>query len=253
MAAYSPSSTIISPRQTGTIPPVIGGGGWKVVYRSGAVAALLSVICVAIAGVVLVTNPSPTTVSGWYAAFQQNPLVGLLQLDLVMLVSYALTLVLYFALYGALRQVNESLVTFATLLGVVSIVTYFASNVSFTMLVLSQKYAVATSEADRSQLLAAGQSALATWQGSAFDVSYVLGGVGILLFAVVMLRSAVFSNVTAYVTLVLGALMLIPATAGQLGYILSIISLLPLVVWDVLVALRLFRLARAATTASVAP
>lgn len=253
MAAYSPSSTIISQRQTGTVPPVIGGGGWKVVYRAGAVAALLSVICVAIAGVVLVTNPSPTTVSGWYASLHQNPLVGLLQLDLVMLVSYALTLVLYFALYGALRQVNEPLVTLAALVGVVSIVTYFASNVSFTMLVLSQKYAVATSEAERSQLLAAGQSALATWQGSAFDVSYVLGGVGILLFAVVMLRSAVFSKVTAYVTLVLGALMLIPATAGQLGYILSIISLLPLVVWDVLVALRLFRLARAATAASVAP
>ncbi len=252
MAAYSPSSTVISQGRTGAISPVIGGGGWRSMYRAGAVAALLSVVCVAIAGVILVTNPSPTTVSGWYASLHQNPLVGLLQLDLMMLVSYALTIVLYFALYGALRQVNEPLVTFAALLGVISIVTYFASNVSFTMLLLSQKYAVATSEAERSQLLAAGQSALATWQGSAFDVSYVLGGVSILLFAVVMLRSAVFNKVTAYVTLLLGALMLIPATAGQVGLTLSIISLLPLVVWDVLVALRLFRLARAATTASVA-
>ncbi len=252
MAAYSPSSAVTTQRRTGTIPPVIGGGGWRVMYTAGAVAALLSVVCVAIAGIVLVTNPSPTTVSGWYAAFQQNPLVGLLQLDLMMLVSYALTIVLYVALYGALRQVNEPLVTLAALLGIISIVTYFASNVSFTMLLLSQKYTAATSEAERSQLLAAGQSALATWQGSAFDVSYVLGGVAVLLFAVIMLRSAVFSKVTAYVTLLLGALMLIPATAGTVGLALSIISLLPLVVWDVRVALRLFRLARATSPVTVA-
>lgn len=253
MNTYSPPAAVVTQRRRGTIPPAIEGGAWRNVYRAGAVAALLTVVCVAIAGAVLITNPSPTTVSGWYAIFQRNPLIGLLELDLMMLVSYALMIVLYVALYGALRQVNEPLVSLAALLGIISIVTYFASNVSFTMLELSQKYAAATSEAERSQLLAAGQSALATWEGSAFDVSYVLGGVGMLLFGVVMLQSAVFSKVTAYISLTLGALMLIPATAGSVGFTLSVISLLPLVVWDVLIALRLFRLARAAHPVGTAP
>lgn len=252
MNTFSPPTAVVNRRQTETTLPASEGGAWSGVYRAGAIAALLTIVCVAIAGAVLVTNPLPTTVSGWYATLQQNPLMGLLELDLMMLVSYALMIVLYVALYGALRRDNEPLALLATLLGIASIVTYFASNVSFTMLELSQKYAAATSEAERSQLLAAGQSALATWEGSAFDVSYVLGGVGMLLFAVVMLRSAVFGKVTAYLTLALGAMMLIPATAGTVGLILSVISLLPLVVWDVLVALRLFRLARAAHPAGIA-
>ncbi len=47
---------------------------------------------------------------------------------------------------------------------------------------------------------------LAIHQGTAFDVSYVLGSVAPLIISVVMLRSNIFSNVTAYVGILASAL-----------------------------------------------
>lgn len=64
-----------------------------------------------------------------------------------------------------------------------------------------------------------------------------------LIIAVVMLRSAVFGRPTGYIGLLTGALMLIPATAGTVGLVLSLISLAPALVWDILIARRLFQLA----------
>lgn len=63
--------------------------------------------------------------------------------------------------------------------------------------------------------------------------------------AAVMLRSGVFSRATAYVGLATGALIVIPATVGTLGLILSLLSLIPTAAWFILVALRLFQLGRA--------
>lgn len=218
---------------------------WKPIYLLASLAAVLSVGCVAIAIVVYSTNPPPTTVVDWFAFLHTNGLIGLLDLDLMMLVSYALMGVIYLALYGALRRVNEPFVLLATVTGFVSITTYFASNPAFNMLLLSDKYAAATSAAERAQLLAAGQSALASWQGTAYDVSYVLGAVPMLILAVVMLRSTIFSRATAYVGIAVGVLMLLPATAGPIGLVVAFVSLVPLVVWLILIALRFFQLASA--------
>jgi hypothetical protein len=214
-------------------------------YMLAGVAAALSVVCVAVAIVVYSTNPPPTTVSDWFAFFHRNGFLGLLDLDLMMVVSYALMGVIYVALYGALRRVNEPFVLLATITGFVSIATYFASNPAFNMLLLSDKYAAATSAAEQAQLLAAGQSALANWQGTAYDVSYVLGAVPMLILAVVMLRSTIFSRATAYIGIIVGVLMLLPATAGPVGLVIAFVSLAPLVVWQILIALRFFQLASA--------
>ncbi|HEY7975894.1 MAG TPA: hypothetical protein VID72_11155 [Ktedonobacterales bacterium] len=216
---------------------------WRPIYRAGGVAALLTVMTVVIAIPVFIVSPPPTTVAEWFALLHRNGVVGLIDLDLVMMAGIGLSGLIYLALFGALRRVNQPVLALAAIVGYVSIATYFASNVAFNMLLLSDKYATATSEAERSQLLAAGQAALATWQGSAYDVSYVLGGVAILIFSAVMLRSAIFGKATAYLGLLFGLMMLAPATAGTVGIILAFASLLPMVVWEILIARRLFQLA----------
>ena len=214
-------------------------------------AALLSVVCVIVAIVVYVTNPPPTSVGDWFALFQRSGILGLLDLDLLMLVSFALMGVIYVALYGALRRVNEPFMLLSLLTGFATIATYFASNPAFTMLLLSQKYAATTSASEQAQLLAAGQSALANWQGTAYDVSYVLGAVPMLIIAIVMLRSQVFSRVTAYVGIVVGALMILPASAGPVGLVMAFLSLVPLVVWMILIALRFFQLGHGTRTSDL--
>ncbi|HEU5345661.1 MAG TPA: DUF4386 family protein [Ktedonobacterales bacterium] len=216
---------------------------WKPIYRMGGVAALISVAVIVVAVPIYLISPPPTSVLDWFTLFHRNALLGLLDLDLLMLIGIAMSGLIYIALYGALRQINRPLMALGTIIGLVSVTVYFASNTAFNMLSLSSQYDAATTEAERSRLLAAGQATLAIWQGSAYDIGYVLGGVAMLIIAVVMLRSAVFSRPTAYIGLLTGALMLIPATAGTVGLVLSLVSLAPALIWDILIARRLFQLA----------
>ena len=216
---------------------------WKPVYRAAGLAALLSIAFTFLAVIILIANPPPTTITAWFALFQRNALLGLIDLGFLMLAPYVLMGIIYVALYGALHRGHEPIMALATLCGMASIVTYISSNTAFNMLVLSGKYAVATSEAQRAEIRAAGQAMLAIWQGAAYDFSYVLGGVATLLVAVVMLRSHVFGRVTAYIGVVLGLLMLLPAAAGTIGLSLSLASLVPTVIWLGLLAWRYFQLA----------
>jgi hypothetical protein len=131
----------------------------------------------------------------------------------------------------------------ATTLGLIAVTLYCVSReATFTMLALSDQYAAATNEAQRSMFLAAGQTLLAIYNGTAFDIYYVLGALGGLITAAIMLRSSTFSKLTAYVGLVMSGLMLIPPTVGAVGLLLSLLSLVPMVVWLILIARRLLQL-----------
>lgn len=240
MSASISVSSSSEPRQAAVAERV--EDSWKPLYRAAGVAALLSIVFTFLAVIVFIVNPPPTTITAWFDLFQRNGLLGLVDLDLLMLATYVLMGMIYVALYGALRRGHAPVMALATLCGLVSIGTYIASNTSFNLLVLSGQYAAATTEAQRAAIRAAGQAMLAIWQGTAYDVSYVLGGVATLLVVAVMLRSHIFGRTTAYVGLVMGVLMLVPATAGTIGLYMSLVSLVPTVIWLALLARRFFQL-----------
>lgn len=222
----------------------IADSAWKPLYRVGGMAALIMVVFIVIEIPILIVWPPPGTVIGYFTLFQNNRLLGLLNLDLLFMLSNALLVLLYLALYAALRRASPSFMTIALTLGLVGIAAYFASNTAFSMLSLSNQYAAATTDAQRPMFLAAGQAMLAIYQGTAFDVYYVLNAVATLIISVVMLRSTIFGKVTAYVGIVTGVLMVVPSTAGTIGLVLSLISLVPFAIWSVLIARRLFMLAQ---------
>jgi len=126
------------------------------------------------------------------------------------------------------------------------ILLYVAVNPAFSLLYLSDQYAAAATEAQRASWLAAAEALWANYMGTAFGVAYISGGIATLIIAAVMLRSVIFSRWTAYVGFVAGALMLVPPAPsfGTVGLVVAFLSLVPLVAWDVLVAWRLFHLAR---------
>jgi hypothetical protein len=184
--------------------------------------------------------PPPNNVIGWFTLFQDNALVGLLDMDLLLIVDYLLLIGVFSALWASLRRANESLMAIALILQLVATAAYLSSTVAFEMLSLSNQYAVATTDAE-SLFLAAGQAMLVTWQGTAFDVSYVLSALAVLIVSAVMLRSHVFSKVTGYAGLSAGILMLVPPTAGMIGVVFSLLSLVPLEIWLAMIARRLLR------------
>ena len=215
---------------------------WKPLYRIAAVVALLSVAFIVVAGIVLVINPVPTTMVGWYDLFNQSWLRGLFAADLMMLASYVLAGVIYVALYGALRHVNQPFMALATAFAFVGMVAYIAANPAFSMLTLSHQYAVATTVAERTALLGAGQAIIANWTGTAFNVAYFIGALFAIIVSIVVLRSKVFSKATGYAGLAMGVLTLVPASAGTVGIVFSLLALVPTMIWFILLAWRFFQL-----------
>ena len=83
---------------------------------------------------------------------------------------------------------------------------------------------------------------LAIYGGTAFDVYYVFNAVTLLIFSVLILRNPLFTRTIAAMGLASGILMIIPSTAGSIGLMLSLVSLLPWIVFLILITPRLFRL-----------
>ncbi len=216
---------------------------WHWLYKAGAAAALLTAVFLPIQILVFLTNPPPASVSGWFALFQANRLVGLLDLDLLLVVDQVLAMLVFLALYVALREENESWMAIGLVFGLVSTVLFIASNPVFAMLSLSDQYAVAASEAQRAALLAAGQAAIASWEGSAFQASYFLGSVAPIIISAVMLRNRLFSKATAYFGILANAIAL-GLYVPEIGIYISVFSVLFLWVWYILLGLRFLSLGR---------
>ncbi len=85
---------------------------------------------------------------------------------------------------------------------------------------------------------------LTTFQGTAFDVYYILNAITLIIISFVMLKSDIFSKKTAYLGLLAGLLMLVPSTAGTTGIYFGFASLVPWAIFSVLVARRLFQLGK---------
>jgi hypothetical protein len=217
---------------------------WKNLYRVGGAAALTVVGIMVLQILIFVIWPPPETVEGFYTLMQAQPLLGLLSMDLLYIVNNSILVLIYLALFFALRRSSETAVLIAMLLGTLGVAAYYASNTGFEMLALSGQYAGASSEAQRGALLGAGQALLAIYKGTAFDTYYVLNAAALLIFAVVMLRSKVFSKAAGGVGLAAGILMLVPSTAGALGMIFSLASLVPWAIFSVMIARRFFQMNR---------
>ena len=76
---------------------------------------------------------------------------------------------------------------------------------------------------------------LATWQGTAFNVSYILGAIALLTVSYVLLRSNLFGKFTAWIGILTSVLMFIPPSAGMAGLIMSVLSVPPTAIWLFLV------------------
>ncbi|MHB8051161.1 MAG: hypothetical protein ACYDHQ_08085, partial [Coriobacteriia bacterium] len=77
----------------------------------------------------------------------------------------------------------------------------------------------------------------------AFIVHYLVMGIAGILVSIAMLRGTIFSRATGIAGVAQGAMMLVPVTFGMIGLIFAVGSLIPFIVWFILVARRLARMA----------
>ena len=171
---------------------------WQQLYGISAICASLVLIFIPVQLLIYFISPLPETVVDWFRLFYEHPLLGLFSMDLLLMVDYLLIAIIFLSLSVSLWKINPSLVALALIMQLLSTCIYFSSATAFEMLQLARSYYGAALP-QRALLLAAGESMLATWQGTAFNFSYVLGAVALLLISSVMVRSTIFEKRVAYI------------------------------------------------------
>ncbi len=173
---------------------------WKNLYKIGGIAAIISALLLIIEIIVFAIWPQPSTVMGYFTLLQTNKIVGLIDFYLLEVFAYILFIPMFLAIYVALRKLNDVYMIIAILLAFVGISVFLATNNSFSMLSLSNQYLAAVTEAQKSIILAAGQTILVNTNQRAvggFNIGLMLISIAGLIVSAVMLRSKNFQK-TAY-------------------------------------------------------
>jgi hypothetical protein len=214
-------------------------GRWRSLYRIGAVAAAISVVVIPFTIVAFFLWPLwPENI---LAVIQADWLSGLMGLDFGYLLSNVFAIPFFLVLYVTLKEVDEGWALIALSLGLLGLVCLVPARPIPELFALSDRYAVATTDAERAIYLAAGETMLTHFHGMAYHAHYILGSASLLISSVLMLRSDTFSKATAYVGIVTN-LVVFGLYAPQVGVYFSMLSVVGYVIWYILIARRLFQL-----------
>lgn len=217
---------------------------WRDLYRIGGIAVIGFEILIILGGIAFVIwpyLPGQASTEEVFRAIQDSRLGGLMALDFLLFLSNLLGILFFLALYVSLKPVNESYALVALALGLVAAVLIVPARPMFELLSLSDLHAAATTDAARSQVLAAGEALLALFNGTAFMVNTFFGGISLLISSLLMLRSDAFSKPAAYVgiaTNIAVCCFFLPV----IGTYLLFLSLPGYVVWYILLARTFFQL-----------
>jgi len=219
---------------------------WNSLYKIGGAAALImvAITLAQFVSFIVASPPLEGNAGDWFALFQKSAFLGLLGFESLLVIYALLSVLVSLALFAALRPASQSLTAIFLILSVIGGMAFIVARPALEMLSLSNQYSAATTDAQRTAILAAGEVMVAIFHGTAFQVSYILGSITGLLIAAAMLRSGVFSRTTAYLRIgssVFDFGIFIPG----IGLYISLLSVVFLLAFNILVARRLLQLGSA--------
>jgi hypothetical protein len=215
-------------------------------WRIGGIATLLNLIVMlfSVAGYIkwpFAAGTTPTETI--YGLIQNNLWAAFIALDLGVSITNLVSILVYVALYFALRKEKEISAVIAMILGLVAVVAMIVARPIFEIFSLSNLYFSAISISDKTLYLISGETLLAQFHGTAWHISMFLSSISSLIFANLMLHSPYFSRTLAYIGIVtfgLGTLFWLPGV----GIMILFISMLGSVPWAILLARSFFHLVK---------
>ena len=223
---------------------------WSLLCRAGGIAAFIFLVyCLATMVQLTVLGGPPPTVAEAFRALQQNKVVGLLRLDFPTVLALPLYYLLFLGCFAALKDTECTHAAIGTVLVFLGVTLVLAMPTALPLMALSDKYAAASSDAMKTQLLAAGEAVLATdiWHGTGAYMGGILVQTGAVWISVVMLRG-VFSKATAYVGIITHGLdwvhIVIVPFLPKVSSVFMIMAGLGYPVWLFLLGRRLLQVAK---------
>jgi hypothetical protein len=138
------------------------GCDWKGLYTIGGVTTIamtLLFLCDIVFWIML--GPYPGSAQGWFTLLEEKRLVGLLLLSFPTFFGAILYYLTFLGLYHILRRVNPAYAALAALLAFVGLTILLVTHMAYPMVYLSAQHAAASTETQRSLLLAAGETRIA--------------------------------------------------------------------------------------------
>ena len=224
---------------------------WKDLYKVGGLAALIVPLLIMSEMALSVAYPQPTTVVGWFALLHGNAIIGVLDFWGWEVPMYVMFAMIFLALYVVLRRANEGRMAVAVVLGLLGVGIFLATTNPISMLSLSNQYAAATTDAQKSLFLSAGQAILTNTNQRAlwgFNLGLFLVSMAGLMMSSVMLQSDSFGRSTAYLGTLGNALSLadyireVLAPPEIIALLVILSGALFLMIWLVSVGRRLWQL-----------
>jgi hypothetical protein len=217
---------------------------WRGLYRAGGISGILFVVLTIVSIVLVFTKPLQPS-SGGAATLKNiasNRSLYILK-QVLWLGPSALAIVVFLALYRALKHLDKSYAAIGALLGIASEILTLAYPTTGeggpVLVYLSDQYMAATTDAQRAAFATAAEGFIA--QNNIPSAPGILTAIGILIISLVMLRG-VFHKGVAYLGIATGAIGIISESLrpllglGYIGYGL----LLP--TWFLAVGWKLYRL-----------
>jgi hypothetical protein len=219
---------------------------WTPLYRIGGLSAALAALTTPIAITVFALLPPPYDEGAveWFELLIDNPVLGLVSLDLLFVVVNVLMIPVMLGLYVALRRTHRAVMTLAIVTFFVGLAAFLSTNPSLGMLSLSDRYADAATDVQRVALIGAGEGLMASFEGTAFHVNYILAQLAGIAFGIVILRSGAFTRTIGWL-LVVGNAIGFGLYVPVVGLGLSALSGVVLWVWLILLARSFLQMARA--------
>ena len=233
------------------------GTSWKWIYKLGAVAALTAMLAnlldvlLGFGSTEMVTYGTKSAIE-WFAVYQQSWFRGVYGLGILNIVYMIAMLPVYFALFGAHFDKHALGAGLTIFIFLTAMSMYISNNAAIPLLVLSNKYSLATTDIQRTALISAGEATLS--RGEDFTagsfIPLFLSGVAAICISLIMLRGGVFGKVNAWIGIVgFTCLVLftiiatfIPALYQAAFYFLASIGGILALSWFTLIARRLFQL-----------
>ena len=178
---------------------VIGASDWNKLYRIGALAPILTLVFYISEFALIPWDEFPTSPAEWFILFQRSKFLGLFYLNALDIFSITLLGLMFLALFMALRKTEQVLMLVATFFGLLGAGVFVVPRVAMlSLLTLSDHYAVAATEVERTRLLAAGETLGALGTPTPQTVGFFFMAIGVLILSFVMLRNPQFNKITAW-------------------------------------------------------